>query len=64
MEFGLEARGRRAAQNVLNEQSSLSRFALRMADSPVGAFQIIFDNHMLKYIQQCTNIEARTVLGN
>ena len=35
-----------------------------MADSPVGAFQIIFDNHMLKCIQQCTNVEARRVLGN
>ena len=35
-----------------------------MADSPVGAFQIIFDNHMLKYIEQCTNVEARRVLGN
>ena len=38
MEFDVEARGRRAAQNVLTEQSDLSRFALRMADSPVGAF--------------------------
>ena len=64
MEFGLEARGRRAAQNVLTEQSGLSRFALRMADSPVSAFQIIFDNHMPTYIQQCTNVEARRVLGN
>ena len=35
-----------------------------MADSPVDAFQIIFDNHMLKCIQQCTNVEARKVLGN
>ena len=58
MEFGLKAQGRRAAQNVLTEQSGLSRFALRMADSPVGAFQIIFDNHIPKYIQQCTNVEA------
>ena len=50
MEFGLEPRGRRAAQNVLTEKSGLSRFALRRADSSVGAFQIIFDNHMPKYI--------------
>ena len=35
-----------------------------MADSPVGAFQIIFDKLMLKCIQQCTNVEARRVLGN
>ena len=51
MEFGLEARERRVAQNVPTEQSGLSRFTLRMADTPVGAFQIIFGNHMLKYIQ-------------
>ena len=49
---------------VLTEQLDLSRFALKMADSLVGAFQIIFDNHMLKCIQQCTNVEARKVLGN
>ena len=49
---------------VLTEQLGLSRFALKMADSPVGAFQIIFDNHMIKCIQQCTNVEARKVLGN
>ena len=66
MEFGVEARGRHTAQNVLTEQSGLSRFALRMADSPVGAFQVLFDNHVLKvkHIQQCTNVEARRVLGN
>ena len=50
MEFGAEAQGRRTAQNVLSEQSDLSRFALRMADSPAGAFQVIFNNHMLKHI--------------
>ena len=32
--------------------------------TPVGAFQIIFDKLMLKCIQQCTNVEARRVLGN
>ena len=37
-EFTIEALGRCAAQNFLNEQSGLSRFTLRMADSPVGAF--------------------------
>ena len=64
MEFCVEARGRRAAQNVLTDQSGLSRFALRMADSSVGAFQVILVNHMLKHIQQCTNVEAWRVLGN
>jgi len=48
----------RAAQNVLTEQSCLSFFVLRMADSPVSAFQVVFDKHMLKHIQQCTNVEA------
>ena len=48
MVFGVEAPGRRAAQNVLTEQSNLSHFALGMADSPVGAFPIIFYKHMLK----------------
>ena len=61
--FGVEARGRRAAQNVLTEQSGLSCLTFRMADLPVGAFQAIFDDHMLKHIQQCTNIEARGALG-
>ena len=35
-----------------------------MADSRVGAFQVIFINHMLKHIQQCTSVETRRVLGN
>ena len=35
-----------------------------MADSPVGAFEIVFDKRMLKCIQQCTNVEARRALGN
>ena len=35
-----------------------------MADSPVGAFQVLFDSHILKHIQQCTNVEARSFLGN
>ena len=64
VEFGVEARGRHAAQNFLTEQSGLSRFALTMAYFRVGAFQVIFDSHMLKHIQQCTNVEARRVLGN
>ena len=64
MGFGVEARGRRADQNVVTEQSGLSRFAFGMVDSRVGAFQVIFDNFMLKHIQQSTNVEARRVLGN
>ena len=64
MELGVEARGRCAVQIVLIEQSGLSHFAIRMEDTPVGAFQVVFDNHMLKQIQRCTNVEARRVLGN
>ena len=41
MEFGADARGRRTAKNDFTEQSGLSCFALRMADFPVGAFQVI-----------------------
>ena len=63
MEFGAEAWGRRTAQNVLTEKTGLSRFALRMADYPAGVFQVIFDNHMLKHIQPCTNADARRVFG-
>ena len=51
IKFLVEAQGRHAAQNVLTEQLGLSRFALKMADSPVGAFQVIFDNHMLNHIK-------------
>ena len=63
MKFGAEARGRRAAQNVLIEQSGLSRFALGTADSLFDAFQVIYDNRKLKHIQQCTNVEAWKILG-
>ena len=64
IEFGVEARESRTTQNVLTKLSGLSRFALKMADSPVGAFQVIVDDYMLKHIQQCTNIQAQRVLGN
>ena len=40
MEFGLKAQGRRAAQNVLTEQSGLSRFALRRADPLLVLFKL------------------------
>ena len=58
MGFGVEARGRFAAHNVLTEQSGLSGCTLRMSDSPVSAFQVIVDDHMFKQIQQCANVEA------
>ena len=34
-----------------------------MAYSHVSDFQAIFYNYVLKHIQQCTNVEARRVLG-
>ena len=64
MEFGVQARGRSAAQNVLTEQSGSSCCALKMVDSTVGAFQVIVNHHMFKQIQQCANVEARRNLGN
>ena len=64
MESCAETRGRRTAQNVLTEQSKLSHYTLRMADSLAGAFQVIFNNHMLKHIHLFTNVEARRALGN
>ena len=36
-------------------------FALRKADFSVSAFQVIFDNHMLKHIQKCTNVEHQRI---
>ena len=42
----------------------MSHFTLKMADSLAGAFQVIFDNHMLKHIQLFINVEARRALGN
>ena len=64
MKFDAETRGRCTAQNVLTEQSELSHYTLRMADSLAGAFQVIFNNHMLKHIHLFTNVEARRALDN
>ena len=63
MEFGVEARKRRAALDVQTEQSGLLLFALRMANSLAGAFRVISDNRMIKHIQQYINVEARRVFG-
>ena len=35
-----------------------------MAGSRVAVFNVIFNNHMLKRIQQCSIVEAQRVLGN
>ena len=58
MKFGVEAQVRRGAQNVLTKQSG---FALRKADSPPSAFQVIFDDLMFKHIQKCTNVEHQRI---
>ena len=33
-----------------------------MSDSPSGAFQLLLDSHIISFIQNCTNVEARDVL--
>ena len=62
--FSIEGRGRQAAQNVVTELSGLSRRSGQMADSPMDAFKLIFDNYIFSHIQNCTNVEARRVLEN
>ena len=40
----------------------LTRYANRMLDGPLSAFELIFDNNsMLTYVQQCTEVEAHGV---
>ena len=64
MEFGSEARIMRAAQNLITEQSGLSRLAIKFTYSDVSAFQVISNKYMLKHIQYCTNMKPRRVFGN
>ena len=35
-----------------------------MGDSPLGAFELIFDNCIISHIQNSTNVEARRMLLN
>ena len=47
IEFSSESRGKLQAQNVLTESSCLTRYANRMLDSPLSAFELFVDNAML-----------------
>ena len=62
--LGSESRGRRAARNVLTEEAGLSRRSRQLSDSPLGAFLLLMDSHMISLVQNCTNVEARRVLSN
>ena len=62
--LGSESRGRRAARNVLTEEAGLSRRTRQLSDSPLGAFLLLMNSHMISLVQNCTNVEARRVLSN
>ena len=61
IEFSSEPRGKLQAQNVLTESSGLTRYADRILDSPLNAFELFVDNAMLTHVQQCTEAEAHRV---
>ena len=61
IEFSSESRGKLQAQNVLTKSSGLTRYANRMLDSPLSAFELFIDNAMLTHVQQCTEAEAHRV---
>ena len=61
VEFSSESRGKLQAQNVLTESSGLTRYANRMLDSPLRAFELFVDYAMLTHVQQCTEAEAHRV---
>ena len=46
-----ESRGRRAARNVLTEEAGLSRRSRQLSDSPLGAFLLLMDSHMISLVQ-------------
>ena len=61
VKFSSESRGRQQAQNVLTERRGLTRYANRMSDGPLSAFELLVDNAMLTHVQQCTEAEALRV---
>ena len=46
---------------MLTESSGLTRYANRMLDSPLSAFELFVDNAMLTHVQQYTEAEAHKV---
>ena len=61
IEFSSESRGRLQAQNVLTEREGLTRYANRVLDAPLSAFELLVNNSILTHIQQCTEAEAHRV---
>ena len=55
IELSSEFRGRLQLQNMLTESASLTRYANRMLDGPLSAFELLVDNSMLTHVQQCTS---------
>ena len=61
IEYFSDSRGKLQAQNVLTESSGLTRYANRMLDSSLSAFELFVDNAMLTHVQQFTEAEAHRV---
>ena len=61
MEFGVEARGRHAAQNVVSEQSDLSPFPLEWLTPLLVLFKLYL---IITCSNTFSNLEARRVFGN
>ena len=61
IEFFSELRSKPQTQNVLTENEGLTRYADRMLDGPLSAFELLVDNSMLAHVQQCTEDKAHRV---
>ena len=46
---------------MLTESRGLTRYANRMLDSPLSAFELLVENAMLTHVQQCTEAKAHRV---
>ena len=46
---------------MLTESEGLTRYANRMLDGPLSAFELLADNSMLTHVQKCTEAEAHRV---
>ena len=63
IKFSSESSGRLQAHNVLTESEGLTRYANRMLDGPLSAFELLVNNSILTHIQQCTEAEAHRVMS-
>ena len=46
---------------MLTESSDLTRYANRMLDSPLSAFELLVDSAIFTHVQECTEAEAHRV---